>query len=221
MQTPTRSRRFEPRWPAALGIIVVIALMALLTSRVRLLPAWFPYVLVAIVLVPMAGVELTRGNRSWLRVERVTTLLFTAVAGVATVAGLGKIIQDIVNGTVQISGTQLLASAISAWVTNVLVFALLFWQIDGGSPELRLIEGAHLPDWRFPQKDAPPEDVRPGWCPGFVDYLFLSFSTATAFSTTEVPPMTSRAKLLMMLEAAVSLVTITAVAARAINVLGS
>jgi hypothetical protein len=73
----------------------------------------------------------------------------------------------------------------------------------------------------FPQEDASEEDVGPGWRPTYIDYLFLSFSTATAFSTTDTVPMKSRAKMLMMLEAAISLVTITAVASRAINILGS
>jgi uncharacterized membrane protein len=220
MQEASQSRRFEPRWPAGLGIVLVIVLMSLLSSRVRILPGWAPYVLVAIVLIPMVGVEVTRGGRRWLRVERVTTLLFVCVTGLVTVAGLANIIRAILSGSTQITGNQLLASAISSWVTNMMVFSLLYWQIDRGDPETRLVQTGRRPDWRFPQYDAPPEDVREGWRPGFVDYVFLSFSTATAFSTTDVTPMTARAKLLMMTEAVISLVTITAVAARAINILG-
>ena len=87
--------------------------------------------------------------------------------------------------------------------------------------EARTVFAGVRPDWHFPQTDVPPGEVAPGWRPTYVDYLFLSFSTCTAFSTTEVSPMTRRAKMLMMLEAVISLVTITAVAARAINVLGS
>ena len=102
----------------------------------------------------------------------------------------------------------------------MLVFSLLYWHIDRGSPEARLLEGSRRPDWLFPQQEAPAEDVAADWRPNYIDYLFLSFSTATAFSTTDTMPMTSRAKMLMMLEAVISLVTITAVAARAINILG-
>jgi hypothetical protein len=77
------------------------------------------------------------------------------------------------------------------------------------------------PDWLFPQVGAPPESVPSDWSPVFVDYLFLSYSTATAFSATEVLPLTSRAKMLMMLESSISLMTIVLVASRAINILGS
>jgi hypothetical protein len=76
-------------------------------------------------------------------------------------------------------------------------------------------------DWLFPQESAPAGAVPAGWRPTFVDYLYLSFSTATAFSTTEVAPLTARAKLLMMLESTISLVTIVVVASRAINMFGN
>ena len=220
MNEPSPSRRFEPRWPAALGIILVVILMSLLSARVRLFPSWVPYLLVAVALIPMAAVELTRGSATWLRVERVTTLLFVGLTLLATIAGLTNIIHTIVSGSTQISGTQLLASAISQWVTNVLMFSLLYWQIDRGSPEARLLGGSRKPDWLFPQQEHLANDVAADWRSGYIDYLYLSFSTATAFSTTDTMPMTSRAKMLMMLEAVISLVTITAVAARAINILG-
>jgi uncharacterized membrane protein len=98
---------------------------------------------------------------------------------------------------------------------------LLYWQIDRGGPEGR-IDGAHdWPDWLFPQVGAPAGDVPGDWRPTFVDYLYLSYSTATAFSTTEVAPLTARAKLLMMLQSMISLTTIVLVASRAINILGS
>ena len=77
-----------------------------------------------------------------------------------------------------------------------------------------------MPDWLFPQESAP-GGVQADWRPMFVDYLFLSYSTATAFSATDVPPLTRRAKLLMMAESTISLVTMVVVASRAINVLGS
>jgi hypothetical protein len=220
MRKPPEARRFEPRWPPLLAILVVITLMVLLSSRLRVLPGWFPYVIVAIVFIPMAAVQLTKGGALWLRIERVTTLLFVVLAGVATLAGLANVIQRVLDGSTELSGEQLLSSSIAAWVTNVLIFSLLYWQIDRGSPEARVRHEGTRPDWVFPQEDASEEQVSPGWYASYVDYLFLSFSTATAFSTTDVVPMKSRAKLFMMLQAAISLVTITAVASRAINILG-
>jgi hypothetical protein len=148
-------------------------------------------------------------------------LLFFAVVGLLDIGNLGSLIDAMVNRSREISGLQLLASSIALWVTNVLTFSLLYWQIDRGGPEARVNRAATWPDWLFPQESAPPEDVPQPWKARFVDYLFLSYSTATAFSTTDVMPLTSRAKLLMMVESAISLATIVVVAARAINVLGS
>ncbi len=116
---------------------------------------------------------------------------------------------------------QLLASSIGVWVTNVLAFSLLYWQLDRGGPGSRENKDRIKPDWLFPQQGAPAEDVAPDWQPTFVDYLFLGFSTATAFSPTDALPLTIRAKMLMMLESSISLVTIVVVASRAINILGS
>jgi hypothetical protein len=218
---PLQSRPFEARWPPVLVIIGAIVLMALLSARIRLFPVWLVYVLVAMALVPMVAVQLTKGRARWLAVERVTTLIFILIAGAATVANLANIVRAMMGQSAEITGTQLLASSIGIWVTNVLVFALLYWYIDRGGPEARISRLHVRPDWLFPQADAPAEDVPPDWRPTFVDYLFLGFATATAFSPTDALPLTSRAKLLMMLQSTISLATLAAVASRAINILGS
>ena len=95
------------------------------------------------------------------------------------------------------------------------------WQIDRGGPEDRVNDAGKALDWLFPQETAPAGAIAAGWKPSFVDYLYLAYSTATAFSTTDVLPVTARAKLLMMLESAFSLMTIVVVASRAINILGT
>ena len=136
------------------------------------------------------------------------------------VANLTQLIAEMVHRSGEIGGIQLLTSSVAIWVNNVLTFSLLYWQIDRGGPEARAANAGPKPDWLFPQEGAR-EDVPPDWRPTFVDYLFLGFSTATAFSPTDTLPLTSRAKLLMMLQTTISLVTIVAVMSRAINILGS
>lgn len=220
MKEHVRSSHFEPRWPVVLTILAVILLLALLPGRIRLLPVWCFSVAGIVVLGPIVAVGVTAAKARWLRIERAITLLFVVVAGGATLANLGNLIQAMVSRSREVSGLQLLVSSIAVWVTNVLMFSLLYWQIDRGGPEARLTNAGTRPDWLFPQEGAPAEDVPPGWKASFVDYLFLGYSTATAFSTTDVMPLTSRAKLLMMLESGISLATIVIVAARAINVLG-
>jgi hypothetical protein len=220
MKEPAQTLRIEPRWPVALAILAVILLVVLLPERVVLFPAWFPYVVGIALIVPMAAVGLSAEKARWLRVERTIMLFFVVVMGVGTLANLANLISTMVRRSGEIGGLQLLASSIAVWSTNVIMFSLLYWQIDRGGPEARANNAGTKPDWLFPQAGAP-EDVPHDWRPTFVDYLFLGFSTATAFSPTDALPLTSRAKLLMMLESTISLATIVVVAARAINILGS
>jgi hypothetical protein len=216
--------RFERRWPVALAILTVLLLLALLPGRIRVFPAWFMYVIVIVVLLPMAILPFAGVQSRWARIERWTTVLFFLVAMGGTLGGLTYLIRAMVNRPADVSGLELFESSIAVWFINVLIFSLLYWQMDRGGPEARVRGAGNAgtkPDWLFPQEGAPAEDVPPGWRPAFVDYLFLGYSTATAFSTTDVMPLTSRAKMLMMLESTISLATIVVVAARAINILGS
>lgn len=221
MTTPgsAHATRIEPRWPPALAVVVLLVLLSVLPGHIQVFPTWFRFACAAVVLLPMAAVQLSGAHPRWRLAERWITLLFFLVAVAGALAGLTTLIRSVVQGSADLSGLQLFTSSIAVWVTNVLAFSLLYWQIDRASPEARANDEGVRPDWLFPQAGAP-EDSPPGWRPTFVDYLFLGFSTATAFSPTDALPLTPRAKLLMMLESAMSLATIVVVAARAINVLG-
>ena len=219
MNEERHATRFEPRWPVALAVLAVTALHVATPGRIRLLPIWVAFVTGFAVLVPMVAVGLTAANARWLRVERAVTLLFFVVVGVSNIASLINLIIVMLYRSAGISGQQLLASSTAVWVTNVLLFSMLYWQCDRGGPDGRVDEAAGRPDWLFPQESAPAETVPTGWRPTFIDYLYLGFSTATAFSTTDVIPLTGRAKALMMLESALSLTSTVVVASRAINIL--
>ncbi len=102
-----------------------------------------------------------------------------------------------------------------------MAFSMLYWRMDRGGPDHRVLEDTNAKcDWQFPQTGSGHE-APTRWRPTYPDYLFLSFCTATAFSPTDVLPLTIRAKMLMMLESAVSLGTLVIVASRAINILGN
>jgi hypothetical protein len=217
---PSPRPRIEPRWPVVLSILAVLFLLVKMPDRVRCFPSWVAYVAAIVVVAPMAAVTLTRGKPAWLRVERWVILLFFLGDAAAAFAILADLIQAMVHRSSEVHGLQLLTSSIGVWINNVLMFALLYWQMDRGGPEARMNGSGQRPDWQFPQSAAG-DDAPPDWRPTFVDYLFLGFSTATAFSPTDALPLTSRAKLLMMLQSTISLVTIVVVASRAINILGS
>jgi uncharacterized membrane protein len=212
--------RYEPRWPVVLATIGVLCVLTFLPARIRLFPSWFPYVIGIALLLPIALVWLSGGQPRWLRVERTTTLVFSVLAEAVTLTTVLYLVVEMLNRPEDFSGQQLLTSSIGAWITNVLAFSLVYWRIDRGGPEARANDAATKPDWLFPQTGVP-EEAPTDWRPTYVDYLFLAFSTAMAFSPTDTLPLTSRAKMLMMLESAVSLLTLVTVAARAINILGS
>jgi hypothetical protein len=219
MNEVLKNSQIEARWPVLVTIIAAIAMIVLLPERIRILPTWTFHIVVIGLLVPTSAVSLTRGGAYWERVERVTTLFFCVVLFAGIVFALVNLIDHIISGSGAISGLQLLATSIALWLTNVLLFAVFFWQVDRGGPQTRANGTADRPDWLFPEYTAPADSVPPGWGPTFVDYLYLSYSTSTAFSTTDVSALTARAKLLMMAESGFALVTIVVVGARAINIL--
>jgi hypothetical protein len=199
-------------------------MLAAMPSRLRLLPEWCVDVLGAAVLAPLCAVALRPHDPIGKRVERFAVLAFAGTAAVGNLVLLHTLIGDILGGMRVVTGLELLSSSIAIWVSNVVLFGLLYWQIDRGGPARREGEGegegGAPPDWIFPGELTSDAFRVPGWRPQFIDYLFLGFSTATAFSAADAQPLTARAKLVMMTESSISLLTLVVVAARAINVLG-
>ena len=113
---------------------------------------------------------------------------------------------------------QLFASGVAIWFTNIIAFAVWFWEVDRGGPAARALAKRPQPDFLFPQMQSP-ELAHPDWEPGFVDYLYLSLTNPTAFSPTDVLPLTRLAKVFMATQSLVSLLTVALVVARAVNVL--
>ena len=157
--------------------------------------------------------------------ELLHLFLAYAMQGVVTVS-LAYALASLIIHLVAHQGapTDILISAVSIWAMNVLVFATWYWRMDGGGPSGRrrhesYREGAFL----FPQATLSPEAKRmmnsANWHPQFMDYLFLSFNTSTAFSPTDVPVLSRWAKAAMMVESLIALTTVALVAARAVNIL--
>jgi hypothetical protein len=218
MTDPVQTIRAEPRWPPALAILAVLALISALPHHVQLTPLWVSYLVVLAVLLPMIAVTLTKVDAFWLKLERRVIMLFAAAYIVNTAAELADMIGIITLHPPETRKVSLLSSSLAIWVTNVLTFALVYWQIDGAGPHARTKGKSAKPDWLFPQGTTT-DGGASDWRPMFLDYLFVAYTTATAFSPTDAAPLTHRAKLLMMLESAISLLTLVIVAARAINVI--
>jgi uncharacterized membrane protein len=211
----------EARWPVVIVIAAVSLLLALLPDRIRVVPVWTPVIVAIWAIFPSIAVSLVSQKARWLKIERMVILVTFVLVAAATIANLTVLVAFMLQGSNKVTGPALLSSSVGVWVCNVLMFSLLYWQIDRGGPGPRGNGERRRPDWLFPQESAPPEDLPPSWRPTFVDYLFLAFSTATAFSPADILPLTHRAKVIVMIESSISLVTLVVVAARAINVLAS
>lgn len=220
MKEKSAQIHFERRWPVGIAIISVIALLTMLPDRVTVAPLWVTYVFGIVLILPMFFIAQTNAGTLWLHIERIIMILFIITNMAGLIINISSLIKSIIGHTTELSGLQLLTSSIGIWVTNVITFSLAYWQIDCGGPEARLKEKGIKPDLHFPQYETPGE-VPDRWRPVFADYLFLSFTAATAFSPTDVLPLTIRAKMVIMFESSVSLVTIVIVASRAINILGN
>lgn len=211
-------RTIEPRWPAAVALLSIGGLHYALPAELRVGPVWLVLALVATLAIP-ATISHYRGN--W-RISHFLGYAANSVVTLSVAISLGLLISRLPGH--KDSPGQLLRSAVSLWICNLLVFACWYWRLDAGGPHQRALRRSHTDGaFLFPQMQLDPElrkemgeDL---WRPGFVDYLFLAFNTSTAFSPTDVPVLSRWAKTLMMLQASISLATIAILAARAVNIL--
>src|SRR5207248_5771809 len=135
--------------------------------------------------------------------HRVAALVLIAIVNAANVASLVLLVNHLLNGGSS-DGTQLIFAAIQIWLTNVIVFGLWYWELDRGGPSARCRTSHREPDFLFPQMTTPAA-APPNWAPRFLDYLYVAFTNATAFSPTDTMPMTPWAKILMAIQSLTSL----------------
>ncbi len=212
----------EPRWPASLAVLAALALYWFLPEKLTLGPTWLLPVLELALLIPLSIVAPTR-HKDEPRGQRYAAVALIALVNAANIISLALLVHDLLQGKAngkQIVGPQLLISSILIWLTNVIVFGLWYWELDRGGPDDRSHPAHREPDFLFPQMTTP-HCTHAHWAPTFMDYLYVSFTNATAFSPTDTMPLTPKAKALMAIQSLISLLTIALVAARAVNILGS
>ncbi len=187
------------RWivPALTAILLVVLLLSVPHGRVA---RWLD--------LPTHRIRMGR---------RIAVLTLTAIISAANAASIIWLVHLLVNGA-QTEASQLLRAGIHMWCLNVVVFALWFWELDSGGPRARLDGGPAERDFMFPQQ-LQPEPEWATWRPLFLDYVYLSFTNATAFSPTDAMPFSRWAKMLMLIESAASLLLAIMVVARAVNIL--
>jgi hypothetical protein len=212
----------EPRWLPILAVLSAAGLYVTLPSRFIVGPSagalsvvrWVVPVFTLALVAPLAlSAPKQRIVRSVGR--RAAAIALIAIISAANAAAIVLIVRLLVIGA-STHARELIRAAIHMWCMNVIVFALWFWQLDGGGPAARLIGGGP-PDFLFPQMTIP--ELGANWYPKFLDYLYVSFTNATAFSPTDTMPLSRWAKVLMMVQSAAALLLAVMVAARAVNIL--
>lgn len=209
--------RGEPRWPVSLGILAAIAMQIALPDHLAPHPRWALPALEFLLLVGLVSANPRRIDRRSGPL-RAASMVLIALISAANAWSAARLVLGLVRGTEHQSAPHLLTSGGAIWLTNVIAFCLWYWELDRGGPVARAFALRPHPDFLFPQM-ASPELAPAHWEPAFVDYLYLSFTNATAFSPTDVLPLSAWAKLTMMLQSGVSVATVALIIARAVNIL--
>ena len=208
----------EPRWPMASAVIAAIVLTILMPDDLRLGPTWLLPVIVGVLLIAQIAGDPGRIDRRTAPLRALSIGLISVLV-ISALWATGLLASHLINGGKETNSAGALLEAGSiVWASNIIAFALLYWELDGGGAAQR----AHNPssrtvDFAFPQQMNP--SLAPAhWRPRFIDYLYLGFTNATAFSPTDAMPLAPRAKITMTLQALISLVVLGLVIARAVNI---
>ncbi len=201
----------------ALAVITAVVLTGWLPSGVRPESRWFLGV-IGLVLLVLIAADPGRIDRSTRLVRLLSRLLLGLLALSAAVSTALLVHVLVVGGELTDSATRLLLTGGAVWFSNNIVFALLYWEVDGGGSVARALRRPEYPDLAFPQH-MNPDLAPPGWRPLFVDYLYLGMTNSLAFSPTDVMPLVPWAKIAMALQSLISLAILGLVVARAVNIL--
>lgn len=202
----------DPLWHVQLVLLGVIILQLLLPARLIALPKYLLPVLEVLCLVGLQFVTPKKPVYNS-NVRRLFALALIVLVAVANATSLQLLLEALFTAG-KSDAPELLSSAVGIYVTNIVVFALLYWEMDGGGPGVRRANKNDENDFLFPQQQA---NIQ--WHPTFTDYLYVSTTNATAFSPTDTLPLSRRAKMVMALQAFLSLLVVAIIAARAINIL--
>lgn len=210
-------RTHDPIWQLQFGVIVIMIMQyftndSLLPYNKFLLIGFEAFLMISLAIVTSDGYHQVSRQR------RLLALSLIAIIAIINIFSLVFLVRALLLGSASgIDGHELLQNGLTIYVTNIFMFALWYWEMDGGGPDRRVVSG-HKRDFLFPQM------IHKGisgtnWLPGFTDYLYLSTTNVTNFASADTVPISHRAKLLMMVQALVSVITVVLVAARAIGVL--
>jgi uncharacterized membrane protein len=206
----------EPFWPAQLSVLLAIVVQVLLPERLTAGPGWLVPSLAGALLFGLIVVTPNVLEDEHPRRRRIA-LSLTAFVTVANIFSLAALTHFLLHHEVS-DGRGLIGAGVLIWLTNLLIFALWYWEMDRGGPGRRAAGRDGPPDFLFVQMSDDRIEPR-DWRPRFVDYLYVSLTNNTAFSPTDTMPLTPMAKAVMGVQSVVSLLTIGLIVSRAVNIL--
>jgi len=217
-RSPEHIDKPEPRGQVIAAVLAIGAIYLALPSNLVVGPIWLLPTVIVVLLVPTV-VSHRVGKYS---LNRTLGMLINAITTVALIASVILLVRALPGH--RESPLQLLRSGGLLWLTNVIVFALWYWRLDGGGPTLRRKQKRFgSTSFLFPQMQIPhderPEFACEHWRPRFVDYLFVAFTQSSTFGPTDAPLLARWAKILAMIQILVSLVIVILLISRAVGVL--
>ncbi len=211
-------QRSNPFWGAQLVVAAALLLDLSLPEKLTLGPTWLLPAFEALLLVGLVLLS-PRPRIRHSTVRRRVAIGMIALVSAVNVLSLVLLCHELLHGGIRsASGRPLILAGSVLWITNVLLFGLWYWELDAGGPIERQLNPDRPPDFLFPQM-SDPRLAGEGWKPKLIDYMYVSFTNATAFSPTDAMPLTPMVKVLMSAQALTALVTVGLVVARAVNIL--
>jgi uncharacterized membrane protein len=212
-----KNRQHEPVWHVQVTMVVAIVLQLLLPDHYVFISR---YLLIGIEVLLLVAMSFTTPKEPIFKSlsRRINVFLLIILTSLANGYALFEVIHRLLQSGQVNNGRELILAAVNIYITNIIIFGLWYWEMDGGGPGRRLQAAKHEQDFLFPQNQH--EDYKhPHWQPTFIDYLYVSSTNGMAFSPTDTMPLSRRAKILMLAQATLSLASIALVAARAVNIL--
>jgi uncharacterized membrane protein len=214
---PAVIHRHEPRFPVVIATLVNLVLILLIPEKVQLLPSWVVPVLGVLLMIPLVAFNPRRLTRetTWSRWLSIALAIVLTVANQITMV---LTISQLLNGHAK--GSTVLLTALQVWVSSIIAFGLVYWELDRGGPVARRDE--HIwktaeADLRFPQNEE--KTGQSNWRPVYLDYLYVALTNMMAFSPTDAMPLTVRAKMMMGYQSITGFILLALVISRAVNIL--
>lgn len=211
-----KNHEYDPLWHVQLAVLAALALQLVLPDRFVAGPRYLLPVLEALLLglliITTPRLPEYRSTR-----RKLYAISLIALISAANIYSLQKVLVDLLTGGRISNGQELILASINIFLTNIIIFGLWYWEMDGGGPGLRRGRPHHQRDFQFPQMRD--NDVYQGWHPTFIDYLYVSYTNAATFGPGDTFPLSRRGKMLMLVQSVVSVATLVLVAARAVGIL--